>query len=118
MFALNIALANNAWRLLFRDGEEAKAIFEKISKRSNQGTHTVEDDFGQTFSAPAKSIAGVLFEDLEKTKLAQVEIALHNAHTNALATKMAQADPGLRASSAMNSPRMLDPTMNGYRPTN
>ena len=31
MFALNIALANNAWRLLFRDGEEAKAIFEKIS---------------------------------------------------------------------------------------
>ena len=117
MFALNIALGNNAaWRLLFRDGEEAKAIFEKISKRSNQGTHTVEDDFGQTFSAPAKSISGVLFEDLEKTRLAHVEMHLHQKRTEALAIKMAQSDPGLRASAGMQSPRMLDPTLNGFRP--
>ena len=118
MFALNIALGNNSWRLLFRDGEEATSIFEKISKRPAQGSITIEDDYGQTFFTRDPKSIHILFEDMDKTKLAQVEMALHNARTQALATKTAQADPGLRAAAAMQGPRMLDPSLNGFRSTN
>ncbi len=50
-----------------------------------------------------------MFEDLDKAKMANVELFLHQQRTQALATKAAQSDPGLRASSAMAGPRMLDP---------
>ena len=110
MFALNIALGNTAWRLLFKDEEKAQAAFAaaESARLMKASCDRISDDFGQTFSG-GDGIAGVMFEDMNKTKMAHVEIALHNARTQALVTKTAQADPGLRASSMMNGPSMLDP---------
>jgi hypothetical protein len=50
-----------------------------------------------------------MMEDLDKAKLANVELFLHQQRVQAMATKAAQSDPGLRASSMMNGPRVLDP---------
>lgn len=108
MFALNIALGNTAWRLLFKTEETARVAFAKLEEHSAEEAR-IEDEFGQTVIVQAGSLHGLLFEDMNKTKMAHVEIALHNARTQALATKTAQADPGLRASSMMNGPSMIDP---------
>ena len=41
--------------------------------------------------------------------MANVELFLHQQRVQVLAQKAAQSDPGLRAASMMNSPRVLDP---------
>jgi len=101
MFALNISLNNVAWRLLFKEETEAKDIFDALRKKRDAHV-TIEDDFGQTFHALMKSIQGVMFEDLNKSKLAHVEMFLHQKRMEAMAMKAAQTDPALRASNLMN----------------
>ena len=108
MFCINIALGNTCWRLLYRDEEKAKAAFELTRHRDGAITF-IEDDFGQKMYFPLSSLHGSMFEDLDKAKLANVELFLHQQRTQALATKAAQSDPGLRASSLMNGPAMLSP---------
>jgi hypothetical protein len=110
MFCVNIALGNTVWRLLYRNEEKAKADFTMLehAKLGKEPARRVTDDFGQEFSG-GDQIAALMFEDLDKAKMANVELFLHQQRTQALATKAAQSDPGLRASSAMSSPRVLDP---------
>jgi hypothetical protein len=110
MFCVNIALGNTCWRLLFKDEEKAKHIFDSL-KPLPLSTKTVraEDDFGQICELTIESIHGLMMEDLDKAKLANVELFLHQQRVQAMATKAAQSDPGLRASSMMNGPRVLDP---------
>ena len=115
MFAVNIALGNTVWRLLFKDEEKAQAAFDTFDKRIMP--IRVEDDFGQICSAVHGSIHGVMFEDLDKAKMANVELFLHQQRVQVMATKAAQSDPGLRAASAMQSPRVLNPMGGGF-PTN
>ena len=107
MFALNIALGNTAWRLLYKDEETARGVFKALQHPNHETGSYIQDDFGQEVVLLA--VTGFMLEDMNKTKMAHVEIALHNARTQALATKTAQADPGLRASSMMNGPSMIDP---------
>ena len=108
MFCVNVAIGNTVWRLLFKDEEKAQAAFQLTRNREGAITF-LEDDFGQKLYFPIASLHGSMFEDLDKAKMANVELFLHQQRTQALATKAAQSDPGLRASSAMAGPRMLDP---------
>ena len=110
MFCVNIAMGNASWRLLYRDEEKAKAVFDAL-KPQPLSTKTVraEDEFGQVCEITIESIHGLMFEDLEKAKMANVELFLHQQRTSAMAQKAAQSDAGLRASSMMNGPRVLDP---------
>jgi len=116
MFIINVALGNTSWRLLFKDEVGlGKGVTALTSGRPNI---EVDDDFGQTLSAKANSIHGFMLEDMDKTKMAHVEMALHQARTQGLATKMAQHDPALKAQSNM-SPNVLNPMGSGFRaPTN
>ncbi len=110
MFCVNIALGSTSWRLLYREEEKAKAVFESLKVFPiGPKNVTVEDDFGQLCSATLASIHGLMFEDLDKAKMANVELFLHQQRVQAMATKAAQSDPGLRASSMMNGPAMLNP---------
>jgi len=110
MFCVNIAVGNSCWRLLFRDEEKAKAAFENLTPRNLAAlTVHVEDDFGQVCNAITTSINAVMFEDLDKAKMANVELFLHQQRVQAMATKAAQSDPGLRANVMMNGPAMLSP---------
>ena len=111
MFAVNIALGNSVWRLLFKNEDTAKTAFEKIKggNPNGIGTFELEDDFGQRLSAKIDAVHGLMFEDLDKAKMANVELFLHQQRVQAMAQKAAQNDPGLRANNLMNSPRMIDP---------
>ena len=118
MFCLNIALGNTSWRLLFKDAEKAKAAYDNLKPLPMSPANIqVEDDFGQTACLSMSSIQGLMLEDMDKTKLAHVEMALHQARTQNLATKMAQSDQGLRASSMMQGPAVLNPMNGGFRPS-
>jgi len=110
MFCVNIALGNTVWRLLYKDEEKAKADFTLLehAKLGKEPCRRITDDFGQEFSG-GDYIVGLMFEDLDKAKMANVELFLHQQRVNVMAQKAAQGDPGLRAASMMNGPRMLDP---------
>ena len=110
MFCLNVALGNTSWRLLFRDVEKAKAAFGNLTPHHTDGTVlSVEDDFGQTLTTVVSSIHGLMLEDLDQTKMAHVEMALHQARTQSLATKMAQTDQTLKADSMARGPAIIAP---------
>ena len=114
MFIINVALGNTSWRLLFKDEEKATHIYKRLTETSSGCPLAVSDDFGQTLYANPSSIHGFMLEDMDKTKMAHVEMALHQARTQSLATKMAQSDPALKAQSSM-SPNVISP-MNGFMP--
>jgi hypothetical protein len=110
MYAVNISLGATVWRLLFRDIQKAKNAFDSFKEIPVEvGTVVGEDDFGQHCVLDRASINGVMFEDLDQSKLANIELFLHQQRVQVAAQKAAQADPGLRASTAMNSPSVLTP---------
>ena len=115
MFCLNIALGNTSWRLLFKDADTAKVAFTILDSR-NDPDIKIEDDFGQTLVAHVDSMHGLMLEDLDKTKMAHVEMALHQERTKVLAQNMAQTDPALKAASARQGPAIIAPMGNGARP--
>ena len=115
MFCVNIALGSTVWRLLYK--EEGAALdtymqLRNVPTSADLGTDlgiTVSDDYGQQLSVVHTSMHGIMFEDLDKAKMANVELFLHQQRVQAMATKAAQSDPGLRASSMMNGPGVLTP---------
>lgn len=118
MFIINVALGNTSWRLLFKD--EARAVTASLDlttawERNADALISINDDFGQTIRMRGSAIHGMMTEDMDKTKMAHVEMALHQARTQGLATKMAQTDPALKAQASM-SPNVLNPMGNGFMP--
>ena len=93
MFSLSIALGSVQWRLLFKTEEAARNIAEAIQKKS---ASVLADDFGQQIVINANSYHGMLLEDMDKTKLAGVELMLQDARIRAAATKQAQSDQSLK----------------------
>jgi hypothetical protein len=73
-----------------------------------------EDDFGQRATFVRSAIVAVMFEDLDASKVASVEMALHNARTQASAEQRAAADPTLRAarSNGRGGPAIVSPGFN------
>jgi len=117
MFSITIAVGDAQWRLLYKDEDRVKKILDNLDQLKHEPNFlTLEDDFGQICFLVCNSVHGVLFEDLEKTKMAHVELGLHQARVQAAAQKAAQADPGLRANAMMNGPSVLSP-MNSFRPS-
>lgn len=117
MYCVNVALGNTVWRLLFKDEEKAHKAFscitESIPERTDplakSLTWKIEDDFGQVVCWSQVSLHACMFEDLEKAKMANVELFLHQQRVQVMAQKAAQSDPGLRAASMMNGPSVLTP---------
>lgn len=107
MFCVNIALGNTVWRLLFKDETNAQVAF-KDCQRADMDNLTLLDDFGQQCFL-ALPVVGAMFEDLDKAKMANIELFLHQQRVQVAAQKAAQADPGLRASTAMGGPAVLTP---------
>lgn len=113
MFCITVAVGNLSWRLLFKVEAEAEQAFTSLDIAcASQKIIKMPDDFGHTFVGTPTAL---LLEDLEKTKLAHVELALHQARTNAMATKQAQNDPSLHAGRGP-SPAIISPQGNGVRP--
>lgn len=120
MHSLTIAFGPTGamWAFLFRTKEAADVAHTAV--RTAQGCHgeniTVEDEFGQTATFASHAVHGSVLEDLERTKMAHVERALHQARLQAKAQQMAQGDATLKAAQMMSGPAMLSPGGNGFRP--
>ena len=108
MYCVNVALGNTVWRLLFKEEKSAEEAYMLTTRFTPNECFSIHDDFGQRLSAKFDSVAGAMFEDLDKAKMANVELFLHQQRVQVMATKAAQSDPGLRAASMMNGPRVLD----------
>lgn len=115
MHSITVIIGQTALALLFKTKEHAEIADNILSGRSAAGGQiSVEDDFGQKLVANTQNLAGYLYEDLDSSKLAHVERALHQTRTQNLAQKTAEADPSLRLASRMG-PAMISsmPGFNG-----
>lgn len=116
MHCLSIVFAAGApvlWKLIYRTEEKAKQAYELLSEPTPEGeTRGIfEDDFGQKITIRFDNIIGMMLEDLEQSKLAHVEMTLHEARTRSKAGQMAQTDPQIRQANMLQGPAVLSPGM-------
>jgi hypothetical protein len=107
MWTIACVVGPASFALLFKTEENAaKAI--KICNAGIKGELAqITDDFGQQLVT--YQLQGYLAEDLEQSKLARVEFALHQQRTQLLAQKAAENDTVIRTSRMMQGPAVLDP---------
>ncbi len=113
MFSLTISFGptNVMWTLMFRNKEQGELAFAALKRPEFNGT--LVDDFGQEIFLGFGGIHGVIFEDMELSKLAHIERALHQARMQAKGAEAAESDPVLRANRFRQGPAVLTPGMNG-----
>lgn len=123
MFTLNVAYGAIAWVLAFNKEEDARGAVALLAglpaqapvvgivTSSDGGILTVRDDYGQEITCKTAPTA-ILFEDLAKSRLLQVEYRMHQHRIQSDVQKRAQSDPSLRASAgpAILSPMPASPT--------
>jgi hypothetical protein len=99
------------WSFLFKEEQPAHQAFNDMT--SAKGTKTpvvITDDFGQQASFDAKDISGFMLEDLEKSKVAAIERALHQERIKIKANQQAKSDPVIGPAMNMNhGPAILSP---------
>lgn len=106
MHALNIALGNLCWQFLFREKEKAMTYFDQI-RHSPMQTLSITDDFGQ--QAVIAPPFNAMLENLDESKMAHVEMALHRHRIQLQAQKQAQTDPMIRSAQLNGGPRVMVP---------
>jgi hypothetical protein len=120
MFSLTIAFgpSNTLWQLVFREAEKANDAYSKLNQAapSNQPVIVV-DDFGQSTSIMRNQIHGFMLEDMNLSKQAHIERALHQMRTQAEGQTIVENDSVLRAAAARRGgPSIIspmNPAMNG-----
>lgn len=109
MHLVTIVAGSAQLRLAFKTEESARAAIEKLQGEVLDSHPPIIDDFGQEFCGLHDAY---FLEDLDKSKLAAVELALHQARTQKAATSAAQSDPQLRTNFG-GGPAMINPVPNG-----
>ena len=112
MYSLSIAIGMMSWRMLYQDEEKARAAYA-VLKDTTVPTVEITDDYGQTGTFKPTACPAIMLEDMDKSKMAEVDIALHRQKTQMLAQKMAAADPAIRAASMGAGLSQLTPMGNG-----
>ena len=125
MFSLTISFGPGPtmWTLMWRDETKAKEAADKLRHGVDGRYNTIgginpqyaalEDEFGQQADVKFSEIHGFMFEDMELSKLAHIERALHQARTQAQGQQAAENDQVLRVQRARSGPAVLMPGMNG-----
>ena len=110
MHSLSVALGPVVWRLVFNTAEKAEAACAEIAKRNEGFVEVgVTDDYGQTIHVNVGNVTGLMLEDLDRSKLAYVAMALHQTRSQMEAQKAARNDPALRAASLQQGPAVIAP---------
>ena len=81
------------WTLMFKTEEHANKCLESYA---NPSSFIAVDDFGQQCVIQGQEIHGIMLENLDQSKFAHIERALHQARTKIAADKLAEADPTIR----------------------
>lgn len=115
MFCLTVAVGNIPWALMFKTEESANVAFIALDTFTTDAVR-VTDDFGQTLVVRDSALQGMMLEDMDKSKLAHIERALHHARMQQEGQKLAAADAQLRA--GQHGPSIIAPMggMNGGFP--
>lgn len=116
MFAVSIAFGTHSWRMLFKDEEKANKAYELASQPATK-THEFSaptaialiDDFGQRATFRLDSVIGTMLENLDESKVANIEMALHQQRTQMSFQQRAEADPTIRAARASGGPAIISP---------
>ncbi len=121
MFSLTIVFGPGpmVWTLMFQDQAKAALAAIEIDNTSSENRIHLGDDFGQVVSISRAEIHGSMLEDMEQSRLAHIERALHQARTQAKGAEIADADPVLRQARMKahgQSMPILQPMGNGRFP--
>jgi len=84
------------WTLMFKDKQRANVAADDLVGLPENKSFELTDDFGQECCIKASEVHGYMLEDLEQSRLAHIERALHQARTQAKGAELADADPALR----------------------
>lgn len=112
MYSLSIAIGMMSWRMLYQDEARAKEAYEKL-KDTTVPTIEIADDYGQIGTFKPMACPALMLEDMDKSKMAEVDMALHRQKVQMLAQKMAAADPAIRAAQMGAGLSQLTPMGNG-----
>lgn len=116
MFSLTISFgpAATMWTLMWRDKEKAEAAWNAVAlAKASETVLNLTDEFGQEAVIEIATVHGVMLEDMEQSKLAHIERAMHQQRMQVKAQEMAQSDPVLRAARFQQGPAVLTPGMPG-----
>jgi hypothetical protein len=107
-----------SWAFMFKESGADSAvqkIVDALYHRTSTPFVAINDDYGQSACILNEEIHGWMLEDLEISKIGQIERGLHQARVQAKAQELAGQDPLLRQA-RMASQRggpMLSPMGNG-----
>jgi len=112
MFSLTIVFGPGpmVWTLMYKEREKAE---NHRAQLAGSNSVILVDDFGQEATFFGDPVNGVMLEDLEQSKLAHIERALHQARTKIKADEMAMADPAMRAAAQRHQSPILQPAIPG-----
>ncbi len=112
MYSLSIAIGMMSWRMLYQDEERAKAAYLAL-KDNTVPTIEIADDYGQIGTFKPMACPALMLEDMDKSKIAEIDLALHRQKLQMLAQKMAAADPAIRAANMGSQMPLVNPMGNG-----
>jgi hypothetical protein len=123
MFSMTIVFGSSpvAWTLLFKTQEafdSARTNYNCATLTSFDGkTFECLDDYGQHAIIARSSIHGVMFEDLEQSKLAGVERGLHQTRTQIMAEQAGRSDPAIASymRTRQQGPAVMTPFNGAFR---
>jgi hypothetical protein len=112
MYSLTIHFGPNAmvWSFLFKEKEKAEAArchAIECGLLESPDNFMIEDDFGQQASFSARSVHGIMLEDLALVQEARIFRSLDNARGEIKAKQRAATDPIIR--SAQQGPGVIAP---------
>ena len=110
MFRLSVVFGkqDTNWAFLYKTKEAAQAVVD-AHVASPHTRWIIKDDFGQTASVPDANMASYMLEELDVSRMAAVEMALHQARIQAKAQEMAKTDPVLKTAMNSRGPSVLTP---------
>ena len=116
MYSLTISFGSGAsstmWTLMWRDEKIAREAFIEAYAPHDTLLH-LKDEFGQVAVIKRENITGIMLEDMNLSKLAHIERALHQARVQAEGQTMAESDHVLRAARARQGSAILTPGIPG-----
>jgi hypothetical protein len=117
MFSLTIVFGPGpmVWTLMFKTEEAARHEQHYIETTTDLLLRT-KDDFGQETTIAKELFHGMMLEDLDQSKFAHIERALHQARTKVTGDKIAESDPVLKEAQrrAQGGMPMIQPAMQGF----
>lgn len=121
MFSLTIVFGPGpmVWTLMYKkyDNVTVDSVAALMRSEAKDDMIEMKDDFGQRVLIKESQLHGWMIEDLEQSRLAHIERALHQARTQAKGAEIADSDPVLKQARhrAQGGMPMIQP-MSAFRP--